>query len=273
MPTPLDQRAAARRARGGSPSRRRAGRRAARAARRARRTARAARARSPTGCRSRGSIPFGITVIRALGDAEDVGDVAAHVVRAGDHAVGARGPSRARRRGCATAGACRPSPGGGRTRSRGRSSRHGTPPAPASARAAPATSQSCECTRSKSQLARAARRRAASMSSFIVVDPAMKRRGRFGNSRLAHAVHDHAVAVLLEPAAAPPPRVSTWTSTPSRTSCSESLRTWRARPPSIDRRVLPGDQQGAHAAALTLPFQRIRRARSTPAQSSAGGAP
>ena len=30
-----------------------------------------------------------------------------------------------------------------------------------------------------------------------------------------------------------PPRVSTWTSTPSSTSASESLRTWRASPPSI----------------------------------------
>ena len=30
-----------------------------------------------------------------------------------------------------------------------------------------------------------------------------------------------------------PPRVSTWTSTSRSTSASESLRTWRARPPSI----------------------------------------
>ena len=30
-----------------------------------------------------------------------------------------------------------------------------------------------------------------------------------------------------------PPRVSTWTSTSRSTSASESLRTWRASPPSI----------------------------------------
>ena len=82
--------ARARRARGGSPSRRRAGRPAAPAARRARRTARAAPARSSaTGSRSRGSIPFGIAVIFAGADPEDVRDVAAHVARAGDHVVGA----------------------------------------------------------------------------------------------------------------------------------------------------------------------------------------
>ena len=45
--------------------------------------------RRPGGCRSSGSIPFGITVDPLLVDAEDVGDLLAHVVRAGDHAVGA----------------------------------------------------------------------------------------------------------------------------------------------------------------------------------------
>ena len=60
---------------------------------RARRTRRAgARARRRrAGCRSPGSIPFGITATRALVDAEDVGDLLAHVVRAGDHPVGAVG--------------------------------------------------------------------------------------------------------------------------------------------------------------------------------------
>ena len=58
---------------------------------RARRTRPAGARSSGSSCgrRSSGSIPFGITVDPLLVDAEDVGDLLAHVERAGDHPVGA----------------------------------------------------------------------------------------------------------------------------------------------------------------------------------------
>jgi hypothetical protein len=46
-------------------------------------------ARSSTGARSSGSMPLGMTCDLGLVDAEDVGDVAAHVVAADDDALGA----------------------------------------------------------------------------------------------------------------------------------------------------------------------------------------
>ena len=47
--------------------------------------------RSPTGTSSEGSIPLGITAIRVLLEPVDVGHVLAHVGGAGDHALGAVG--------------------------------------------------------------------------------------------------------------------------------------------------------------------------------------
>ena len=54
-------------------------------------TAGAAAPSGSCGCRSSGSIPLGITVDPLLLDAEDVGDLLAHVVGAGDHPLGAVG--------------------------------------------------------------------------------------------------------------------------------------------------------------------------------------
>ena len=87
-------------ARAGSPSRRPAGRSAGRAvssgaAKRAR-----SASRSSTGCRSRRVDAVGDHGDARLVDAEDVGDVAAHVVRAGDDVVGAPGHPASRSRGC-----------------------------------------------------------------------------------------------------------------------------------------------------------------------------
>ena len=51
------------------------------------------------------------------------------------------------------------------------------------------------------------------------------------------------------PAGAPPPRVSTWTSTPSRDELLGQLAHVAGEPALDHRRVLPGDQQDAHGAA------------------------
>ena len=141
-------------------------------------------------------------------------------------------PSSARRRGCSSAGACRPSPGGGRTRWRGRSS--GT----AAARRAPArrrrgaTSQSWPWTTSKScgRSSSAARPRACasfmpSTQAHELVEVARRR-------RLGHAVDAHAGADLLGHVALAPAREDVDRRRPCATSPSESLRTWRASPPS-----------------------------------------
>ena len=73
---------------------------------------------------------------------------------------------------------------------------------------------------------------AARMSSFMWPTHAMKAstssRGKSG-SRTRCTVTPWRSSTASR---RPPPRVSTWTSCPSRTSCSDSLRTWRARPPS-----------------------------------------
>ena len=75
------------RAPAGSPSRTRAGPPAAPAARRPRRSARGGASRSSTGTSSDGSMPFGITAIRAS-SSPNTSAVLAHVRRAGDHALG-----------------------------------------------------------------------------------------------------------------------------------------------------------------------------------------
>src|SRR4051812_34508083 len=58
-----------------------------------------------------------------------------------------------------------------------------------------------------------------------------------------------------------PPRVSTWTSTPSRTSASESLRTWRASPPSTIGGYSQLRTRAVGANAWTLPAQLQREQR------------
>ena len=60
----------------------------------------------------------------------------------------------------------------------------------------PATSQSCECTRSKSSRSHSSAP-SARMSVVHRVDPAHERVHVLRVGRLAHAVHDHAVALLL----------------------------------------------------------------------------
>src|SRR3954454_22395949 len=101
----------------------------------------------------------------------------------------------------------------------------------ASLRAAPATSQSCECTRSKETVSPSAAP-AARMSSFMASTQATKAsRSSFGNSgsRTRWTVTPCRSSTGWR---RPPPRASTCTSTPLRTSPSASLRTWRANPPS-----------------------------------------
>src|SRR5512132_2278543 len=101
----------------------------------------------------------------------------------------------------------------------------------ASLRAAPATSQSWECTRSK-QIESPSAAPAARMSSFIASTQATKAsRSSFGNSgsRTRWTVTPWRSSTGWR---RPPPRASTCTSTPLRTSPSASLRTWRASPPS-----------------------------------------
>ena len=64
------------------------------------------------------------------------------------------------------------------------------------------------------------------------LDPGDERVEVARHRRLGDAVDVHAAAQLLRRRARAPPRVSTWTSTPCATSASESLWTWRARPPA-----------------------------------------
>src|SRR3954447_6215255 len=105
----------------------------------------------------------------------------------------------------------------------------GTRAARASRRAAPATSQSCECTRAKRS---PSSRPAASMSAFMCSTQAMNAsRSSLGKSGSRTRLTTTPWRSSSAPSR-PPPRVSTWTSMPSRTNCSESLRTCRARPPS-----------------------------------------
>src|SRR5829696_2939796 len=108
---------------------------------------------------------------------------------------------------------------------------HGTPAARARPRAAPATSQSWEWTRSGSTSSSSSSP-AARMSSFMWSTQEMNAsRSSLGKSgsRTRWTVTPWRSS---DAARWPPPRVSTWTSWPWATSCSASLRTWRARPPS-----------------------------------------
>src|SRR3954469_7569317 len=101
----------------------------------------------------------------------------------------------------------------------------------ASLRAAPATSQSCEWTRSN-EISSPSAAPAARMSSFMASTQATKAsRSSFGNSgsRTRWTVTPCRSSTGWR---RPPPRASTCTSTPLRTSPSASLRTWRANPPS-----------------------------------------
>src|SRR5690349_2018875 len=108
---------------------------------------------------------------------------------------------------------------------------HGTPASRASLRAAPATSQSCECTRS-GPISSSSSAPAARMSSFMWSTQEMKA------SRSSLGKSGSRTRCTVTPwrssrsASRPPPRVSTWTSWPCATSCSDSLRTCRASPPS-----------------------------------------
>src|SRR3954452_2886849 len=108
---------------------------------------------------------------------------------------------------------------------------HGTPASRASLRAAPATSQSCECTRSGS-ISSSSSAPAARMSSFMWSTHEMNAsRSSLGKSGSRTR---WTVTPCLDSRAPrrPPPRVSTCTSVPCATSCSDSLRTCRASPPS-----------------------------------------
>src|SRR3954447_4537389 len=97
------------------------------------------------------------------------------------------------------------------------------------AEAAP-TSQSWPCTRSKSSSASSSAP-AAAMWSFILRTQATNacRSSGISGSGIRWTITPWRSSRALERV---PPRVSTCTSTPARTSASESLRTWRASPPS-----------------------------------------
>ena len=144
---------------------------------------------------------------------------------------------------------------------------HGQPKRRASLRAAPATSQSWEWTRSKRE--RVAERGARGAHVVVHgVDPAHEGvevvLGELG-SRTRCTVTPWRSSTA---ARCPPPRASTWTSTPSRTSPSASLRTCRARPPStiggyshdrIRTRVgtpAPRTPTGSHALEQRQPVRR-----------------
>src|SRR3954447_15323801 len=108
---------------------------------------------------------------------------------------------------------------------------HGHPKRRASLRAAPATSQSWEWTRSKESESPSAAP-AVRMSSFMAsTQRTNASRSSLGNSgsRTRWTVTPWRSSTA---ARRPPPRASTWTSIPARTSPSASLRTWRASPPS-----------------------------------------
>ena len=190
-----------------------------------------------TGSRSRGSIPFGITVTRRA-RRRTRRDVAAHVVRARDHAVGA--PHHRALDGVdvrlgvvlhpALVAAVLGRVDGHQPRAaapaRDRLGRAGDEPVVG------VDEVEARTARTARPRARACRRSSSSTQRDERVESS------FGNagSRTRWTITPWRSSSAGR---RPPPRVRTWTSTPSRTSCSESLRTWRARPPSIDRRVLP----------------------------------
>ena len=195
-------------------------------------------------------MPLGIDREPASSIAEDVRDVPAHVVRAGDDARRRGAPSSARRRGCATAGACRPSPGGGRARWHGRSTRYGTPAARASA-APPARRASRGRGRRRSRErshepapAREHVRRSCRRPS------GRTRRGRLSGSRARARGGRSRRRGPPRRRSCSPPRVSTWTvhvrSPPgSPTACARGAP---ARPPrSADTPRRGSGCAGAHA--------------------------
>src|SRR3954447_18324867 len=108
---------------------------------------------------------------------------------------------------------------------------HGTPASWERRRAAPATSQSCECTRSGS-ISSSSSAPAARMSSFMwsthEMNASRSSLGKSG-SRTRWTITPWRSSVA---ASRPPPRVTTCTSVPCATRCSDSLRTCRASPPS-----------------------------------------
>src|SRR5215218_3959416 len=137
---------------------------------------------------------------------------------------------------------------------------HGTPASRASLRAAPATSQSWECTRSTSRRSTSSAP-AARMSSFMWSTQEMNAsRSSLGKSG-SRTRWTITPCRSSSAARRPPPLVSTCTSVPWATSCSASLRTWRARPPSTiggysqERiRTRGGTGRGAdHIVALSMP--------------------
>src|SRR5688500_17216365 len=108
---------------------------------------------------------------------------------------------------------------------------HGTPASRASWRAAPATSQSCECTRSGA-ISSTSSAPAARMSSFMWSTQEMNAsRSSLGKSG-SRTRWTITPCLVSRASRCPPPRVRTCTSWSCATSCSASLRTWRASPPS-----------------------------------------
>ena len=81
----------------------------------------------------------------------------------------------------------------------------------------------------------------------------------FGNGGSADAMDDDAVAVVLGGQAAAAAREHVDLDTRRRTSCSESLRTWRPSPPSITGGYSQEMSRTRIADALTLPAGRSTR--------------
>src|SRR3954451_11922774 len=103
----------------------------------------------------------------------------------------------------------------------------GRPARAASASPARPTSQSCPWIRSKSSSPQSSRPRS-SMSRFI-----RSTQARNASRSVGCAPSSTRCTSTPRTVSRPvPPRVRTWTSTPSATSPSDSLRTWRASPPS-----------------------------------------
>ena len=122
---------------------------------------------------------------------------------------------------------------------------HGTCQRRASLRAAAATSQSCEWTRSKPPPSSSP---AARMSSFMWSTQAMNAstspRGKSG-SRTRWTITPWRVLLA---SSCPPPRVRTWTSTPSRDELLGELAHVPREAALDDRRVLPAEDQDARRA-------------------------
>ena len=194
----VDHRAASPRARPGSPSRRRAARRAAPASRPG--AANCARKLAHLGLVA-GLEVGGVDAVRdhrdaLLLDPVDVGR-RDRACRRSRRSPARRGwPSSARCRGCGSADACRPSPGGGRTRSRGSSSRAARRSAWRGGRPRPRRASRGRA-RGRSRSGRPSSTPAASMSVFMCSTQVMNSRQLGGAPRLAHAVQVNALDDLL----------------------------------------------------------------------------